>query len=493
MHHELHTYQEMNKKVLFLLAFISSLTAKAQMKTWWFFGYERTTKEGIVADIKALKDAGFAGVVYYDQNHAKDARSNGAEEGFSPEWWHNIRFAAQEAKRADMSFEINISNGYVAGGTWIDASHAMQRVVTADTVISSVSNKRFIVPKIAGRDGYVRDIAVIAIPYRNDGLMRHITAQYPAKGKGRNGAMQIPGESETFMGAKYNAMPDIGTLQVSDDSLSWRDVVTLENMYSSQGGYYIRTNAFPATRGKYWRINYKGNLRLKNWHVGDEALVDRWQEKAALQSDFMEEKCNVTYSADEIIAPENVIDLTARVDADGYVEWDVPAGQWRIVRFASVLTGSRTKHGRQNLLGYECDKLSREAAELHWNSYAQVIIDSLNTSEQRLVDGVAMDSHEGGSQNWTPLMLEEFRQRRGYDLKPYLPVLAGYVVESLEKTEGVLRDLRKTVGDCMRDNYYATFQRKASENGLHFTAQAIGNALCITGDAISVKAAVEKP
>ena len=493
MHHELHTYQEMKKTVLFLLAFISSLTAKAQMKTWWFFGYERTTKEGIVADIKALKDAGFAGVVYYDQNHAKDARSNGAEEGFSPEWWHNIRFAAQEAKRADMSFEINISNGYVAGGTWIDASHAMQRVVTADTVISSVGNKRFIVPKIAGRDGYVRDIAVIAIPYRNDGLMRHITAQYPAKGKGRNGAMQIPGESETFMGAKYQAMPDIGTLQVSDDSLSWRDVVTLENMYSSQGGYYTRTNAFPATRGKYWRINYKGNLRLKNWHVGDEALVDRWQEKAALQSDFMEEKCNVTYSADEIIAPENVIDLTARVDADGYVEWDVPAGQWRIVRFASVLTGARTKHGRQNLLGYECDKLSREAAELHWNCYAQVIIDSLNTSEQRLVDGVAMDSHEGGSQNWTPLMFEEFRQRRGYDLKPYLPVLAGYVVESLEKTEGVLRDLRKTVGDCMRDNYYATFQRKASENGLHFTAQAIGNALCITGDAISVKAAVEKP
>lgn len=45
----------------------------------------------------------------------------------------------------------------------------------------------------------------------------------------------------------------------------------------------------------------------------------------------------------------------------------------------------------------------------------------------------------------------------------------------------------------MRDNYYGTFQRKATDNLLHFTAQAIGNALCITGDAISVKAAVEKP
>ncbi len=57
----------MNRIGLLLLAFLASLTTKAQMKTWWFFGYERTTQEGIVADIQALKDAGFAGVVYYDQ------------------------------------------------------------------------------------------------------------------------------------------------------------------------------------------------------------------------------------------------------------------------------------------------------------------------------------------------------------------------------------------------------------------------------------------
>ena len=149
-----------------------------------------------------------------------------------------------------------------------------------------------------------------------------------------------------------------------------------------------------------------------------------------------------------------------------------------------------TKHGRQNLLGYECDKLSREAAELHWDSYVRHIIDTLGT---RLIDGVTMDSHEGGSQNWTPLMLKEFRQRRGYDLLPYLPVLAGYIVDSTERTESILRDFRHTISEMMRDNYYATFQRKASALGLHFTAQAIGNALCITGDAISVKDAVEKP
>ena len=51
-----------------------------RMKTWWFFGYEHTTDEGITADAEALRDAGFGGVVYYDQNHAKDAEANGAED-----------------------------------------------------------------------------------------------------------------------------------------------------------------------------------------------------------------------------------------------------------------------------------------------------------------------------------------------------------------------------------------------------------------------------
>lgn len=479
------------KRYLTILLFAISLTADAQMKTWWFFGYERTTDEGITADVKALKDVGVTGVVYYDQNHAKDARANGAEDGFTPEWWHHLRFAAEEANRAGMSFEINISNGYVAGGSWIDAAHAMKKVTTADTIVSG--KQRFSLPIISGRDGYIDDIAVLAFPYHDDGMMRHITAQYPAKGKGRNGAMQIPGESDTFMGAKFETMPPIGTLQVSDDSISWRDVVTLENMYSSQGGYYVRTNSFPATKGRFWRVNYNGQLRLKSWSVGTEALIDRWQEKAALQSDFFDSYPAMSYSGKEIINPDSIIDLTALVDAEGCIDWDMPEGEWRIVRFASVLTGAKTKHGRQNLLGYECDKLSREAAELHWNSYAQLIIDSLNAGGRRLIEGVTMDSHEGGSQNWTPLMLREFKHRRGYDLMRYLPALAGYVVESEEKTERVLRDLRQTISDCMRDNYYGTFQRMASDNDLHFTAQAIGNALCITGDAISVKAAVEKP
>ena len=457
-------------------------TSEYRMKIWWFFGYEQTTDEGIRADVEALKDAGFGGVVYYDQNHARDAKANGAEDAFSPEWWRHLRLAASEAKRAGFSFELNISNGYCAGGRWIDPEHAMQRVAYAEAIATMGSDGQWIIESgdttIIGPEGYVRDIALIAIPYREDSKMRHITARYNAKGKGRNGAMQGPiSASAEFSGYGFEMQPDIGTLQVSDDSTTWRDVVRLQPMYRSQDGYFVRTNAFSATEGRYWRINYTGDTKLKEWHVGSEAKLDRWEERAALQSDFAEGELTPAYDADEIIHP--------------IVIKDVQVGQKvRLLRLAAVLTDAKSKHGRQNLLGYECDKLSEEAANQHWDSYIQVLLDSL---PRNAVSGITMDSHEGGSQNWTPRMLDEFRQRLGYDFTPYLPTLAGYIVESVERTEQVLYDYRQTIAQLIQEKYFGTFQRRASEQGLTFTAQAIGNALCITGDAISVKQAVEKP
>lgn len=462
-----------------------------RVKTWWFFGYEHTTDEGITADVEALSRAGFGGVVYYDQNHRnpKNLPAGIPDEGFSPEWWHHLRFAASEARRVGLSFEVNISNGYCAGGRWIDAEHAMQRVVCGKTRISGGQEVSIDLPAISGPENYVKDIAVLAVPYRGDGRMRHITARYVARGKGRNGAMQGPGivgDDGGFSGYGFKALPDVGTLQVSDDSILWRDVVTLQPMYRSQGVYPVRTNAFPATAGRYWRIKHGNDIR--EWHLGEEALLDRWEEKVALQSDFAEQECARRFSSREGIAPSEVIDITDKVEGDS-LRWEAPEGEWTIIRLAAVLTGAKSKHGRDNLLGYECDKLSAEAANLHWDNYVKVILDSIGP----MVQGITMDSHEGGSQNWTPRMLDEFRTRRGYDFRPWLPTLAGYILESEERTQQVLYDYRLTIADCIRDNYFGTFQKRATESGLTFTAQAIGNALCITGDAISVKQAVEKP
>lgn len=92
-------------------------------KVWWFHGEHIDTDAGITADLEAFKAQGIGGVVYYDQNHGPGAP--GVVPSMSPEWWHTLKFAAREAKRLGLSFEVNISNGYVCGGPWIKPESGM--------------------------------------------------------------------------------------------------------------------------------------------------------------------------------------------------------------------------------------------------------------------------------------------------------------------------------------------------------------------------------
>lgn len=95
------------------------------------------------------------------------------------------------------------------------------------------------------------------------------------------------------------------------------------------------------------------------------------------------------------------------MDSEGKLEWEVPAGEWVIMRFAHEPTGGPLRHGRANLMGLECDKMSVEAVTVQWENYTKPILDSL-AAIGCLPAGVTMDSHEAGSQNWTPGFEQEF-------------------------------------------------------------------------------------
>ena len=135
-------------------------------------------------------------------------------------------------------------------------------------------------------------------------------------------------------------------------------------------------------------------------------------------------------------------------------------------------------------MGLECDKMSVAAAELHWKSYTKRIIDRLKSKGIPLA-GIILDSHEAGAQNWTDDMLVEFARRRGYDLRPYLPLMAGYCVA--ENAEDVLADFRRTCVELIAERYYGTFDRLCRDEGLSFTAQTGGGMFMIADSVFSKK------
>ena len=145
----------MQKIIAFILFAMGLLSAQAQTiddiyrefrsvpdttrtKVWWFHGEDRTTREGITADLEAYKEGGVGGVVYYDQQHGPGTEHS--LKAMSTEWWAMLKFAAQEAKRLGLSFDINISNGYCCGGPWITPELGMKCVKSTEITIKGVEH-----------------------------------------------------------------------------------------------------------------------------------------------------------------------------------------------------------------------------------------------------------------------------------------------------------------------------------------------------------------
>ena len=473
-------------------------------KVWWFHGETPTTREGITADLEAFKAAGVGGVVYYDQVHGP---AEGALDAFSPEWWEMLKFAALEAKRIGLSFEINLSNGYVAGGPWITPEMGMQRLCSSDTLLQGGTHFHGVLAPPSSQSWW-QDVAVLAWPvepggwteYKLDSLSLYIpdpgfkassiTYTAPKARKSRNGAMNYPdGPRPEFYGMNFEPYGTVGTLECSEDGEHWESVCELPKP-GGANGTAERTITFPEKTAPYWRIRDAAD-KLSGIRLSARTLIDRWQEKANYFSEFHDSDYSGEFSTGAV-DPKRLLDLSAQLKPDGTLDWEVPAGDWVVLRVGAESTRGAIKHGRANLMGLECDKMSKEAARLQFDSYARRILDTLARIGAKPL-GVTMDSHEAGPQNWTPDLPRFFREHNGYDLLPWLPAMRGYVVGTTAGTERFLCDLRRTIADAVTQNYYGELARLCREEGVRFTAQATGNGLSLGADNISAKRLVDKP
>lgn len=223
-------------------------------------------------------------------------------------------------------------------------------------------------------------------------------------------------------------------------------------------GFYrdIAVQAFPAVSGE----------RIPNI-ASKAAFQRRDQFKPGVTNDALP----------KVVEPGALTNLTAHLSADGRLTWDVPAGEWTIVRFGHTSTGAENAPAPATGRGLECDKLSREGIEANFSGMmAKLAADNGLGTEVAKAGLVAthIDSWENGSQNWTARMPDEFRHRRGYDLLPFLPVMTGRVVGSAEISERFLWDLRQTVSELVIENYAGRMRELAHAHGMRFTVEAYG-------------------
>jgi hypothetical protein len=173
---------------------------------------------------------------------------------------------------------------------------------------------------------------------------------------------------------------------------------------------------------------------------------------------------------------ESVVNLTANMNAAGELQWDAPAGDWLILRFGHTTTGmTNANTAPASGVGLECDKFSRTAVAKYWSGYPAMLLDIAGKNAGTTFTRMEIDSYEAGPQDWTPAMFEEFKTRRGYDLLPWLPALAGKTIGGKKLTKRFKRDWKQTIADLFADNYYLFMDELARRTpGMQLLVQPYG-------------------
>ena len=233
-----------------------------------------------------------------------------------------------------------------------------------------------------------------------------------------------------------------------------------------------------------------GDLRLLS-----EARIDR-----------VEQKANFTVGRefypiwDSSLTPGHAladrIDLTDRVRADGFLDWTPPAGRdWRVFRVGWAITGERNHPASPEATGLEVDKFDaaavREYLETYLGMYRAAVGPELMGSSG--LSAILTDSIEVGGSNWTGEMFAEFENRRGYDLRPWLPALLGQVMVSPDASERFLYDFRQTLSELMTDAHYRTVAEVAHENGMTVYGEALEGARASLGDDLAMRSHADIP
>lgn len=175
-----------------------------------------------------------------------------------------------------------------------------------------------------------------------------------------------------------------------------------------------------------------------------------------------------------IVKKEDILNLTSQMDADGNLNWQVPEGEWSVLRIGYTCTDSHVSTSSGEWQGSVLDYMSKEAFDFYWNDVVEPIFKAAGDHVGTTLKYMETDSWECGGMNWTDSFAEEFIQYRGYDLLNYLPIAAGYIVEDIETSNAFLADFRKTLGDLVAYNHYAVFQQYAHEHNMGIQPESAG-------------------
>lgn len=478
----------------------------AKPMVWWHWMNGNITPDGLRKDILWMHSVGIGGFHIFDAGLDTPQVVDHRLGWMTPEWKEAFRGAVALADSLGMEVSIAASPGWsCTGGPWVAPEDAMKKITWRSRQIQGGARVDVELPKpftVSSRfqnmplpyeynhhqDGpipewYYKDIAVYAVKLPEDyHTMQELGARVSCSGGDLTLEELTDGDLDNAKGlaapagkplwVQYefpqeqsfkavtvgNAIARNGghalpakcrdSLLVSNDGVHWRTLCGI-----TQGAAQQQTEYIPQARARFWRLQrnpVKGASHVGEFVLHSHTLLNHPEEKAGFAY-----TCDLQAypSASAAVPASEVIDVTPFCK-DGLLEWDAPEGRWMIYRMGCSLCGKKNHPASPEATGLEVDKLDKDAFSRYLHTFLDMNKEAAGELlGKRGIRYLMIDSYESGAQNWTETLPAAFLARRGYDMMPWLPAVAGVVLESTEATEQFLWDFRRTIGELFAENY----------------------------------------
>ncbi|MEO5714245.1 MAG: glycosyl hydrolase [Luteolibacter sp.] len=459
-------------------------------RCYWYWLDGQVTKDGITKDLEAMRRVGI-GEAYIGAISGQSHMEAGPVKALTEPFWDTMTHAVREGTRIGVDIGVFNSPGWSqSGGPWVRPDQAMRHVALAEMRLHGP--QRF-VGKLQQPEGFYQDVAVMGFsaPLGDD-------AQSVAAFDGtvvKEAAAVTITLPQTAVARSLKVTPSgavnvSARLEASDDGEDFRVIrsftIDRHNLAVNVGPTPLApvTIGFSETKAKVFRIVLSSPADIGGLRISAAAGVDYVAEKS-LEKAFQDPLPPFDFyswpSQPEpatkgcAVAPEAILDLRKNLNADGSFTWDVPAGDWIVLRACMVPTGTKNSPAAPEATGLEVDKMSRPALKSHFDAYVGELLKRLSPADRKSWKHVVADSYEMGPQNWTDGFAAEFKKRYGYEPVRFLPVLTGRTVGSTDQSDRFLWDLRRFVADRVATEYVGGLRDLCHENGLKMWLENYGH------------------
>lgn len=455
-----------------------SIPDSVQTGVYWYWISDNISKEGVERDLEAMKVAGINRA--FIGNIGIDGIPYGDHKLLSSEWWEVLHAALKKATELNIEIGIFNSPGWSqSGGPWVKSSQAMRYLASSDTIVAGPGRMQLTLPSV-GKDE--QDVCVIAYPALDKPVAEKSWAINKKSGQSSSSVLVFDKEATVRtliyrVNTPFKTTAKLWVKKGGKEELLRQFVIDRSNPALNVGfvPYAPVVISLPETSASQFRLEMSeegeaaGNVTLTSSPMmeryPEKSLAKMFQTPLPMWDDYLWEKQPAVSDASLMVSPDAIKNVT-EFSKNGVLDWEVPEGKWGIRRMAMLPTGVTNSPAAPEATGPEIDKMSKKHVAFHFDAFIGDILKRIPEADRKTFKVVVQDSYETGGQNWTDDMISVFKERYGYDLVPYLPVLEGTVVGNPDISDRFLWDLRRLIADRVSYDYVGGLRDVCHQHGL---------------------------